>query len=33
MPFVFEDTTADEWFVGTERVSALKKRAAESGKA
>ena len=25
---VFEDVTADEWFVGAERVSALRKRAA-----
>ena len=30
---VFEDVTADEWFVGAERVSALRKRAAGSATA
>jgi 4-oxalocrotonate tautomerase len=28
---VFEDVTGDDWFVGAERVSELKKRAAASG--
>jgi 4-oxalocrotonate tautomerase len=29
---VFEDVTADDWFVGAERVSTLRKRAAKAAR-